>query len=82
MISPDTLTKGWHVWHVLASMLTGATAQRVLVAIVRAMPPLPDNAGFWQKWAYAALKAVTGHEPTPSVSSEPPAPDHVPVKPS
>ena len=61
MVDPKT---AWNIWHVIVSLVTGAGFQRALVAIVGSMPPLPSDANWWEKWAYASLKALTGKEPS------------------
>ncbi len=50
---------GWVLWHAAVTFAGGATAQHALVRIVKSMPPLPEGAGWWVRWGYAALQAVT-----------------------
>lgn len=31
----------------------------VFAALVGSMPPLPETAGYWERWGYAALHALS-----------------------
>lgn len=46
----------------LISAATGVASQRIIVAIVKAMPPIPDGSSWGARWAYNALEAVAGLE--------------------
>lgn len=69
MVAPISTvwTDSWNGWHILISSLAGTTAgmtiSKYLSKIVKAMPPLPANSGWFTQWIYAALKAVTEAEP-------------------
>jgi hypothetical protein len=39
----------------------GAVAMWAFSAIVSSMPPLPSNANYWAKWAYAGLHALAAN---------------------
>lgn len=66
-IQPHQVNAAWHLRHVVISSLGGLIAGGSLMrwanAIVKSMPPLPSNAGWWQTWAYNSLKAVTALDP-------------------
>ena len=60
--------EAWHLWHVVASasagVFAGGTATKYLSKVVKAMPPLPPNATWMQKWGYATLQSITEAEPS------------------
>jgi hypothetical protein len=69
------VTERWHFWHTAITALTAGgaweTARRWLVRIVRAMPPLPANANFWERWLYTIMQGITD---TQAGQAAPPAP--------
>ena len=69
-------SSAWNAWHVLVSAASGVAGQRILVAIVKAMPPLPAGASWWARWGYGALESVAGLEAgsTGKVDGDPAAP--------
>lgn len=64
----------YHLWHLIvtgiASAGGGAAVWKWISdkyrAIIEAMPPLPDNASWKQKWLYAALHTIA--QPSKAVS--------------
>lgn len=54
--------ESWVWWHSVVTILGGTVAQRLMTDLARTMPPLPANAGYFQKWGYAFLQAWTGHD--------------------
>lgn len=55
------------IWSAIVAFLGGGTVQRILVFISKTMPPIPDRAGFWAKWAYSTMKALSGLDPSAKI---------------
>ena len=51
------------IYSALGGSAAGITAGKYLSKIVKAMPPLPPNASWGERWAYAALQNITEVEP-------------------
>jgi hypothetical protein len=60
MIDPAPAVHHWVWWHTLVSVAGSGMAFRILNEIVKAMPPLPENAGWWARWLYGAIQGITG----------------------
>ena len=51
------------IWTATGACVSGIATNKYLSKIVKAMPPLPPNATWVEKWFYASLQAITEAEP-------------------
>jgi hypothetical protein len=62
-------TEHWHLYHSILSGIAGIGGwegiRGIARTIVRAMPPIPENANWWEKWGYAALQSLARQEAKP-----------------
>ena len=50
-------------WHYVVGFVTGGGLVRLLAYISKAVPPLPNSAGWWSQFGYQLLKGASGLDP-------------------